>query len=285
MVNRIGRLNLNNLTSLWQRMGVPSFVAQCSPSHHLYLATAWPHRCWLEISDKTVEASVRAEFISRLPSEYVSQAVSQNVSQTVPQAIPQAIVPVWDYPQENALAVEQELIKQGMVVSFTQTAMYLDIQKPIISVDKRAVDIRISRLTVDMQDDIQTWVAVASEAFGYAIDPLVIRSIANDPDIFLLLATKNGEAVATAMLFRSSDDLQENTNNNKNIVGIHQMGVPTRHAGQGIAAAVMDYIIHYCQQSGDHYLTLQASVAGEGLYRRLGFIPQFGIRNYHFPQE
>lgn len=257
MVDTLEIVNIDNLTSLWKLMGVKSCPSQNS-SNQIFLTKAWPHRCWLESRERATqsETTVGEEFILGLPTH--------------------AIVPIWDYPYKNSSGLEQSLINRGLIVSFTQTAMYLDTQKTLETLSDYSPNITISRLTADMNSDIQVWVATASEAFGYVIDSLVIQSIAEDPNIFLLLAKINDEAVATAMLYRSGDGLKVN----EIVFGVHQMGVPSRHSGQGIAGAVMNYVIGYCRQLGGRYLTLQASVAGEGLYRRIGFVSQFGIRNY-----
>ncbi|HTF97185.1 MAG TPA: GNAT family N-acetyltransferase [Cellvibrio sp.] len=62
--------------------------------------------------------------------------------------------------------------------------------------------------------------------------------------------------------------------------GLTLIGVRENFRGQGIAKNIMQQVIQVSIAMGGKYLTLQASAAGEPLYRNLGFTPQFLIRNY-----
>lgn len=64
------------------------------------------------------------------------------------------------------------------------------------------------------------------------------------------------------------------------VIGVHLIGVPAEYRGKGIARAIMNYVIQLSIEIGSQYLTLQASSAGEPLYRSLGFKEQFLIKNY-----
>ncbi|GAA3526476.1 hypothetical protein GCM10022394_01980 [Zobellella aerophila] len=64
------------------------------------------------------------------------------------------------------------------------------------------------------------------------------------------------------------------------VIGVHQVGVPPEHRGKGIANGLMQRLIAACQDWGDRHITLQASGAGEDLYRRQGFEPRFRIKSY-----
>nr|WP_277611068.1 GNAT family N-acetyltransferase [Microbulbifer celer] len=125
---------------------------------------------------------------------------------------------------------------------------------------------------VQFAGEVQTWVTVCSEAFGYRIDTAVIAGLAAHQDTRLWLAEIDGVAVATALLFRTGE-----------VTGVHQVGVPERFRGRGIARELMQALLARCQQSGAGRVTLQASEMGEGLYRQLGFTPQFPIFSYRRP--
>ncbi len=122
---------------------------------------------------------------------------------------------------------------------------------------------------VTSPDEISVWAEVASQAFGYEIDATVVGRIAAVPDVELLLAREGGQAVATALTFQTGDT-----------IGIHQVGVPKEHRGKGLARMIMDHTMARCAASSSRYATLQASAAGAGIYRGLGFQEQFTITNY-----
>jgi ribosomal protein S18 acetylase RimI-like enzyme len=63
-------------------------------------------------------------------------------------------------------------------------------------------------------------------------------------------------------------------------MGVHLVGVIADFRGRGIARALMQYIINLSIALDGKYLMLQASAAGESLYRELGFMKQFTIKNY-----
>lgn len=93
--------------------------------------------------------------------------------------------------------------------------------------------------------------------------------VADDPDVKILLLKKQGQAAVTALVYRTGS-----------VVGVHLVGVKVEYRGQGIARELMHYVIQLSLDLGAHYITLQASAAGEPLYRQLGFVEQFLINNY-----
>lgn len=230
--------NIDNLIRLWRNYGCRSVAPGVRVSR------SWPNRCWFErVADERPFPGLD-EFLAALP--------------------PQSIIPVWEGAFGDMQGVDQSLAECGFVTAFEQTAMYLPLRG---KADATQSPVVIEKIQAPR--DIQTWTSVCGLAFGYEIDAAVIFNIADDPNVRLYLAYNDGQAAATAMLYKTAD-----------IVGIHQVGVAPGLQGKGLALALMQYVILEAAAWQGRYVTLQASEAGEKLYQRLGFSRQFIIRNY-----
>ncbi|WP_116473537.1 GNAT family N-acetyltransferase [Zobellella maritima] len=236
--NILDKANIDNLTALWRTMGAEPAVGGDLPGWHA--CPGWPHRYWFDWGH---EPASNWLLPARLPDR--------------------AMVPIWAAGRDSS-PFEQTLITRGFGVCLEQRAMHLSLSDWVVEPGDA---LRIRSVTTSGQ--VTDWTRICSRAFGYAIDETVIRRISEMPGVRLLLAEREGEAVATALLYKTGS-----------VIGVHQVGVPPEHQGQGIAYGLMHRLIAVCQGWGGRYITLQASSAGEGLYRRLGFEPRFMIRSY-----
>jgi len=205
------------------------------------MSISWPYRYWFE-----------------------STPVIADLTYSVNQVMDNYLIPVWEEPNALGFNLETVLITNGFKIMLEQTAMYLDLKT---FQEKTLSNLKL--LAVSSGQDIKTWTDIAEQSFMYEIDQSVIENIAINPDIKLLTAYLNDVPVATALLFTTD-----------NIVGIHQVGVLAQYRGQGIARKLIQDVIKLCNEAPNRYITLQASSAGESLYKSLGFKEQFKIRSF-----
>jgi ribosomal protein S18 acetylase RimI-like enzyme len=233
--NALGKLNIDNLTGLWKKMS-----GEVSSQDPLRKCTEWPYRVWVDWGDST----------SALEKSFAD--LSKN-----------AVATVWGNVDKPS-ALEGLLLKASWPISFTQMAM-------VLALDEYAVpESNVMRLReVKTSDELSRWVAVASESFGYQVSESVIEKLMNDDSIKLLFLEREGEMVATVLLYKTGD-----------VIGVHQVGVLPSERGQGLAYEVMLQVINECKTWQGRYVSLQASVMGLSTYQRLGFESQFEIRNY-----
>ncbi|MEM7404354.1 MAG: GNAT family N-acetyltransferase [Pseudomonadota bacterium] len=241
----INSANLHNLTSLWESMGADA----CSVAglEQFRVSRSWPHRCWASCA--------------------MNEAVIDKAQSGLQRLAGRHIVPVWD--SGTSAEWETVLISRGFGVGFKQTAMYLALGDDAHAGAEESPATRVELELVSSASEIQRWTQVSSAAFGYDIDPGAIATLANDSNAFLYTASVGAEPAATALLFQTNG-----------VVGVHQVGVLRAFRGQGIARELMRALLPAVHELGALYITLQASAMGEGLYRSLGFVEQFGIRNY-----
>ena len=234
--------NIANLTGLWKRMGVTTRFL--TPSVPLHRCCSWPHRCWVEGNDRAESLAAMEGALEDLPDR--------------------SILPLWDWPTGSAMALERVLLERGYVHRSAQTAMVLDLEA---HGPQGVPDAQVRR--IDTPEDIDAWTDVCSRSFGYAIDGAVVRRLVDDPAVALYLIDHENSPAATALTLQTG-----------NTIGVHQVGVPKEFRGKGLARKLMDHVMYACVESGSRYATLQASAAGAGIYRELGFVEQFEIRNY-----
>lgn len=241
--------NINNLKSLWKRFGAQQFTPD---SNDIFQCPGWPNRHWLDAFSENHRADFFAKKIENLPLRLM--------------------VPVWGINTEHDEKLESHLRNQSFEPVLLQTGMYLDLPQ---SNDDSACDLDIKKVETPAQ--VIEWTSVASAAFGYAIDEAVIAQLPGQADIDLLLVHEKSnpqQAIATALLFATGDT-----------IGVHMVGVAPHGRGKGIAMQLMKSIISQAKQQGYAYMTLQASTAGEGIYRKLGFQQQFVMRSFKKIQD
>ncbi len=241
-MNDVNQLNIDNLTSLWRKMGVENnseFAVE-----QLTISRTWPNRYWFDWNTDIKHINAIAPVLDQLPLT--------------------AVVPVWEGAGASAKQLEIFLKDECFQILFSQLAMYLDLQSLSVP-ELPALDI----VSVQSAADVETWTATASAAFGYWIDSAAIQALVDLPEVKLLLLKQDGQAAATALVYQTGD-----------IIGVHLVGVPDEFRGRGLARTLMQYVIRLGKSMGGKFLTLQASAAGEPLYRQLGFVPQFVIKNY-----
>lgn len=238
----LDQLNIANLTSLWRKMGVENHSEFAIDG--LNISRTWPNRFWFEWNATVAQIVELNHVLHRLPAR--------------------AVIPVWTGAGEPAAELENGLLAEGYKILFSQLVMYLDLQSALVA-PVPELDI----VMVDTITNVEIWSTTASAAFGYKIDSSAIHALLGVPEVKLLLLNSAGQAAATVLVYQTGD-----------ILGVHLVGVKDSYRGQGIARALMHYVIQYSIGLGGKYLTLQASAAGEPIYRELGFVEQFVIKNY-----
>lgn len=238
--------NLNNLTTLWKKLGAqqPEFALD---NTDIFQCPSWPNRHWLDAFSENHRADFFAENFENLP--------------------PRLMVPVWGINTQHDKKIEAQLRAQGFEPVLLQTGMYLDL-----ATDDVASECDLELKKVETPAEVTEWTSLASAAFGYAIDEAVTAQLPGQADIDLLLVHEKSnpqQAIATALLFATGDT-----------IGVHMVGVAPHGRGKGIAMQLMQFIIGQTKQQGYAYMTLQASPAGEGIYRKLGFQQQFVMRSF-----
>lgn len=238
--------NLNNLTTLWKKLGAkqPAFALD---SPDIFQCPSWPNRHWLDAFSEIQRADFFAESFENLPLRFM--------------------VPVWGINTQHDEKIETQLRGRGFEPVLLQTGMYLELRQ---SNNTGECDLDIKK--IETPAEVTEWTNVASAAFGYAIDEAVIAQLPGQADIDLLLVHEKSnpqQAIATALLFATGDT-----------IGVHMVGVAPHGRGKGIAMQLMQSIISQAKQQGYAYMTLQASPAGEGIYRKLGFQQQFVMRSF-----
>ena len=246
--------NLTNLTQLWQKYGAQALSAQQKTKWQANLS--WPHRCWFDLS--LAELGDQA-FESQLLSG-LTPVPNNAILSLWPSALKQGA-------DDATLQVEQVVTKHRWLPSFEQVAMYKTIGANADYQVSARDGFRL--VTVSSAHELKLWLDVASAAFDYQIDSAVIEGLLQEPDIKVLLAYQGQQAVASALLYKTSE-----------VIGLHQVGVKPACQGQGIARDLMHTLIAMSADWQGRYVVLQASAAGLPLYQRLGFVSQFKISHY-----
>lgn len=222
-------------------IGLWQLMGATQVAEGLYRSTRWPHRCWHSPDRQAAEGR---NAIACIPAHY--------------------LFPVW-HAGESSRVLESALSQHGLEVGLEQLAMIL----PLEAYTPPPADARLNVSLIDSRQQARQWSDLCGRAFGYRLDVDVIDQLRRQADVEVLWARGEGRPLATAILYRTGP-----------VMGVHQVGVPPELQGQRIAYAFMCALLARAQSAGAEYVCLQASAAGEPLYRKLGFQPQFSIRSY-----
>ncbi len=236
--------NIDNLTALWGAMGAERPGGDLPSA--LQVSVSWPHRCWLGWEATSHDITALATHADQLPVR--------------------GIVPVLPWPSGLSEELAAGLQTHGFELRATLLAMVKDLEQDCA----RAAALEAPEVArIVGEREIAQWTEVCSQAFGYQIDEAVVQGLIGVEGLQLFLAKVDGVAAATALTFQTGDT-----------IGIHQVGVPPAFRGTGLAKRIMAHAMAVCVGSGARYATLQASAAGEGIYRKMGFEAQFPIYTY-----
>jgi GNAT superfamily N-acetyltransferase len=129
------------------------------------------------------------------------------------------------------------------------------------------------------RDDADAWAQVVVASYWPDDDVhrhygshLIARDWTADSPRHNYLGWLDGRPVATAVLFEG-----------KEAAGIYYVGTLPGARNQGIATAMMQHVLQEAKARGFRIAILNASAAGQPLYRRLGFADCFATAIYHRP--
>jgi ribosomal protein S18 acetylase RimI-like enzyme len=110
----------------------------------------------------------------------------------------------------------------------------------------------------------------ASAAFGYNIYHGVISKLLNKSYLHLYLLIHQNKVATCGILFFDK-------NNN---AGLHMIGTLPGFRNQGFGKAMTLFLLHKAQENNKVNAVLQASVMGEPIYRKLGFVAYGFVDTY-----
>lgn len=160
-------------------------------------------------------------------------------------------------PEESPVLPCLEL--QKVSVYNRQVCMSLDLHElmPILTESGQ-----MRFVQVETPEQARMFAGLASESFGYTVDPLLISSlIGHSGKIRFFLGYYRDSAAACGLLYYDRQD----------IPGLHLIGTIPRYRGLGLGRAMTLRLIEECTRDQKELCVLQASASGETLYRQLGF--------------
>lgn len=244
--NALHRANLDNLTSLWLRMGAEDAG---SGAQGLRRSQGWPNRAWFA-PGREIE-----------PGSDLQRQIEEQRAGT--------IFPVWRYDPSHPAPWHNALLAAGLALQSELTAMCLTGYRLALRQESGLV---VREVTCGWE--IDAWSELCGRCFGYKIDSAVIRRIARDDRVQVLWALVNDVPVATALLHAT-----------RSVVGVHQVGVDPAWRGRGLAQQIMRSVTNRAMKHWQpSALVLQASREGLEIYRRQGFVEQFRIGLFARPQ-
>ncbi len=234
------KLNIENLTSLWQTVSEPlnAHFEEKDFEYSFIKNSEWPNRLWF---NKDFDAH-QIPFIKDKLRSFTSNMV----------------VPYWDIYNSGSFRF---LEKNGFHLKFEQIGMSLKADTSFVELE----DLKLVKIITE--NEFELWSALFKRSFGYFINPMLLTT--SYKIINYYIAYHQNEAVGTGILF-----------NTDHVSGIHAVGILPEQRRCGYAKDIMKLLINESIKMDSDYITLQASSMGKDLYLKLGFKEQFKIKNY-----
>ena len=163
------------------------------------------------------------------------------------------------------------LEKNNIIKQSSMTGMAIDIKKMDLTLtipDNLYIEL------VDTKSKMLVWTDVVSRGLwnGETFESCLFENLISNPNYKFYIAYLNGEAVASSMLMLSH-----------NVAGIDMVSTIRKYQGMGIGTAMTVTPLLYAKDKGYNIGVLQASEAGEPVYRKIGFEEycRFDVYKYH----
>lgn len=238
------KLNIENLTSLWQTVSEPSnsYFCETNFDYSFIENSEWPNRLWFN-------QDINKELIKLAKTKI--KATSTNL-----------IIPYWDVYNSNSF---KRLEENEFNLKFEQIGMSL--KTPSILSEVNTLNLK----KISTEKEAELWSVLFSKSFGYYINPILLNTSNRNTNFYI--AYDQGKAFGTGILHTTN-----------NVSGIHSLGILPEQRRKGYAEQIMKLLINKSIEINSDYITLQSSNMGKGLYLKLGFEEQFVIKNYALQQ-
>lgn len=152
------------------------------------------------------------------------------------------------------------LEKYNIKKQFSMAGMAIDITKMDHKDVKLPDNLHIE--TVETKSMMQLWTTIVSRALfkGEPFEASLFESLISDPNYRFYLAFIKDEPVASSMVMLSHG-----------VAGIDMVSTLRQYQGMGIGTAMTVTPLLYAKDNGYKIGVLQASEAGEPVYRKIGF--------------
>lgn len=228
---------------------------------------------WTYIGEKTNKLIKNENYssISLINSDYPNRIFSVSPKKEIlPEIIDlsqRKLLPnIVTIPKPNGL---ENNSKVELLFRQTNMALELKMVEATFEMDENIHQVR-------SREDAFSFAKTASEAFGSRVDGDIIYSISEDSSkIRIFNYAKNGEYLGCGIVFFDS-------NNN---AGFHMIGTIPKGRGQGIGTKITEKLIMESKTNKNEYCVLHASLMGEKVYLKLGFVPFEEIGTYQILEK
>ncbi len=157
---------------------------------------------------------------------------------------------------------EEDFEKAGFVSVKPQKGMLYDLASaPVYETDSHVVTVT--------EENIDQWIDTCEKGFQKSGSAPAFTIFIKDRDCHFYGYVYDGKIVSTALLNVCGEN-----------GGIHEVATLNEYRGKGFAPALIKHIINEAPEFGCKLLSLQASVFGEPVYKKLNFKIVSRIINY-----
>lgn len=167
-------------------------------------------------------------------------------------------IPVWDiYSKNNAQLFEAN----DFNLKFEQVGMSLKLETLY------ELKNNFKLVLVSNEKEAKVWADLFQKSFGYVIGSNTVEKTLKHINYYIAFDGK--KPVGTALTYVTNT-----------VIGVHSVGIPPKNRRLGYAEQIMKALLNLGNRNKNEYMVLQASEMGKGLYLKLGFQPDFLIKNY-----
>ena len=161
--------------------------------------------------------------------------------------------------------IETQLLNHDFKLSSSIIGMYLDLDKATKPINDFSTIYKVNNDTTATE-----FARIASKAFNYKILPSTIKPLVDCQELKLFIGKHHDEYASCGMLLLDK----------RGVSGLHMIGTLPKYRGFGLGKIMTNKLLFEAYENASQQAVLGASIAGERVYTKLGFIKQGDFKSY-----
>lgn len=171
----------------------------------------------------------------------------------------------------NTISIRNNSIDEALLLQqqFKETS-YIKGMELDLSPDKKPQAVFSSVHLVTDLEHVNAFATIIAESFGHTLLSSTIMSLLNNDRIKLFIGKYENNYVSCGMIYKDLNGIS----------GLHMIGTKSNFQGKGLGKLMTNRLLQEAFINKSKKVVLIASVAGERIYSKMGFVQNGSLKSY-----